>query len=231
MSTYQHIFFDLDHTLWDFERNADETLRELYQEYALSDIGKFDYTAFKSTFDKVNRELWSLYNHSLIDREGLRSTRFPLIFEKLGADPALLPPDFGHQYYFRCPHKPHLMPHCTELLEYLSSRYQLHIITNGFDDVQSTKLKSGNIEKYFKIVVTSETTGFRKPDTRIFEHAFVLSGAEPSESLMVGDNLETDIGGAVAAGLDTAFYNPHKTQHQQYTRFEVQCLSDLKNYL
>lgn len=226
---YPHLFFDLDHTLWDFDRNSDETLHELYAEHRL------DYwttlPAFLTAFHQTNRQLWDLYNHSRISRQELRESRFFRIFGLLGIDSALVPAGIGDAYIHRCSHKPHLLPHAQELLDRLATHHTLHIVTNGFDDVQYAKMRSAGILHYFATITTSETEGFKKPDPRIFAGALARAHVSPAQVLMIGDNLETDIRGGKQAGLDTAFYNPKQTAHDEQPDYEFDCLRQLGEWL
>ncbi len=223
--TYRHLFFDLDHTLWDFERNSDETLLELFTEFALHRL--LNYEAFRAEFAVVNRQLWQRYDQHKLDKEGLRQLRFQLVLAKFGLQDDALAQQLTGVYFARCPTKPHLVPHSRELLDYLAPRYKLHIITNGFDEVQATKLKSAGIDHYFDKVLTSENSGHRKPQPEIFALALQWAGAALPHSLMIGDNLDTDMAGAIAAGMDTLYFNPAKLAHQKEVTFEVHSLSQI----
>lgn len=123
------------------------------------------------------------------------------------------------------------MPNAIEILDYLHPRYPMTIVTNGFDEIQSTKLASSGITSYFKSVVTSARAGHKKPAKEIFEFALTESGYKSHETLMIGDNLLTDIGGARNASLDTVFYNPYKVSHQEQTHYEIHDLKELKDIL
>ena len=228
---YQHIFFDLDHTLWDFEKNSSETLTELYFEYDIGYHGNIDEQTYIQAFREVNRELWTKYDKSQIDKEYIRTKRFELIFGRLGIDPKKIASNIGDVYLFRCPKKPHLLPHSKEILDYLSKNYQLHILTNGFNDVQAIKLKHSGISHYFQTIVTSESTGHRKPSQEIFEYALEQAQAPLQHSLMIGDNLDTDIEGALRIGMDAVFYNPDQVFHKKTPRYEIKCLRELGGIL
>jgi putative hydrolase of the HAD superfamily len=230
MSAYTHLFFDLDHTLWDFERNSNETLADLFEAYQLQQWGDFSVADFLNTFSEVNRQLWDLYNHSKIDQRTLREQRFLRIWKRLGAA-GTPPPQLSEDYLAICPTKPHLLPHARETLDYLAGRYRLHIITNGFDDIQQTKIHSAGIGHYFEALVTSQNSGYKKPHRAIFEYALTQTGASTYNSAMIGDNLETDIGGARALGLDAIFYNPERIAHDTAVTLEIYCLSELQRHL
>ena len=208
MKTYQHLFFDLDHTLWDYDRNVQESLSELFLHYKLENLGILSPQHFIDSFYAVNFKLWSAYDKGEMKKEELRTTRFPRIFAHAGIVdaeiPLRLPADFMH----RTSSKPHLFPHTIEILEYLKPKYKLYVITNGFDESQAKKMKSSGLNDYFELVVTSETTGHKKPDPRIFQYALEQAGASKENSLMIGDNPISDVQGAYGAGIDQVFFNP-----------------------
>jgi putative hydrolase of the HAD superfamily len=231
LKTYQHIFFDLDHTLWDYEGNAGEALQELYDHHDLGTKGMFSKAELIRTFFDVNDMLWDDYNHHRIQRKDLRERRFPTIFKRLGLPLELRPKNIENEYIALSPTKDKVFDHAHELLDYLSTRYELHIITNGFNDIQSTKMASSKIDHYFKAIITSETAGFRKPDPRIFQLALDMSGAVVSDSLMIGDNLRADIGGARDFGMDQVFFNPGRKSHTAQVTYEVARLKELMSLL
>ena len=229
MKNYQHIFFDLDHTLWDYERNSSEVLIDLYTSYELGKLGIHVVSQFMNTFNRVNSYLWSQYNHSLIDRETIRLSRFRQILEEYGIKDDRLADELSEKYLFDCPQKGHLMPHSKEVLRHLKSgNYKLHILTNGFDDVQRIKIKASGLSPYFDEVITSDSTGAKKPTKEIFDHALSRTGAKLQESIMIGDNLQTDILGARNANMYQVFYNPSGKVHKASVTYEIHCLSTLK---
>jgi len=231
MKKYKHIFFDLDHTLWDFEKNSDETLQELFYELKIGELGSFTLDDFMGHFRRIHHHLWDLFNQQLIDRHTIRTQRFKQIREALSVAEHPVFEQFSDAYIQRCPQKPHLIPHTVEVLDYLKNDYHLHIISNGFDEIQAVKMKSSGILHYFKTIVTSETTGARKPSKEIFEYALKASNASTADSLMIGDNLLTDIGGATNANLDSVFYNPEKLTHTERVTFEISSLCQIKELL
>lgn len=218
MPKYKHIFFDLDHTLWDYDANATASLNELYATHGLDRYGQFLPEQMVATFFEVNYELWELYNAHKIGKEDIRSLRFPRIFEKMQVPLALLPNGFEDEYVALCPTKSKTFPHAHDILTYLGNKYELHIITNGFNTIQKCKLESADLAKFFSKVVTSESSQARKPPPKIFEFAFQLTGASAQDSLMIGDNLTSDIAGARNVNMDYIWFNPAK----QKTNFEIQ---------
>lgn len=231
MPKYKHILFDLDHTLWDFEKNATEALSELYGTYQLTQVGSFSVEEFCQTFHKVNYDLWERHERGEYDQTRLRADRFKLIFTELGVAEVHMPLNIKEAYLKLCPSKPHVFPFAHDMLTYLKSKYQLHILTNGFSDVQHIKLKSASLHEYFTHVITSNGADLRKPNAAIFEHALQLIGTQASDCLMVGDNLLTDIAGAQNANIDCVYFNPKKTPHKASSTYEIHCLSDLKGIL
>lgn len=227
---YKCIFFDLDHTLWDYECNARETLLELHGSYKLSERG-IPFEDFHRHFTRVNLQLWEQYDRGLINNEVIRHQRFKQILERFYVDDERLCERLSHEYLYGCPKKANLLPYAKETLEYLSTRYALTVVTNGFEEIQTVKLLSGNITHYFNHVVTSQKAGFKKPSRQIFEYALALNNLECGEVIMIGDNLVTDIGGARNACIDTVFYNPLALTHHQQVGHEIRCLSELRNIL
>lgn len=230
MKTYRHLFFDLDHTLWDFEKNADETLRHLYELHGLARYG-FSVEDFIARYSEVNHALWRMYQANKITQKELRDIRFVRSLMKLGVPENEVPAELSAQFTNLLPLKSAVFPYCHEVLDYLRGKYTLHLITNGFQDVQHIKLASSRLTDYFREVVTSECSGCLKPDRRIFEHALARSGATARESLMIGDNLECDVLGAYNAGIDQVYFNPAQRRHSAEVTYEISCLSELKRFL
>ncbi|MFN8354076.1 MAG: YjjG family noncanonical pyrimidine nucleotidase [Spirosomataceae bacterium] len=209
---YKHLFFDLDHTLWDYERNAAESLSEMYLDYQLAGLGIGSAEAFVESFRKVNEEVWYLYDNDIITQQELRHRRFRQVFDSFGVSDHSLCDELNAEYLRRSPQKPHLIEFAKEILDYLQPNYIMHLITNGFDEIQGTKLRSSGITHYFVEVITSQRAQAKKPSPAIFDYAVSLVGVPKAECLMIGDNWETDIKGAIAAQMDVVHYNPdHKS--------------------
>jgi putative hydrolase of the HAD superfamily len=224
---YKHIFFDLDDTLWDSRRNSGEAIREIFSQHRLDAVFGLETEVFVDSFHEVNYKLWDEYSDGKITQEELRQTRFPLVFNALGLQDTQVCASLQESYMHLAPRKPHLMPHALELLDYLKDHYTLHIITNGFDDVQLIKLRSGGIDGYFNEVVTSLRAGCQKPNRKIFEFARRSVSAQLADCLMVGDNLRADIAGAANAGMDHVFYNPDRVAHQSNPTYEIHSLREM----
>ncbi|TXK37491.1 noncanonical pyrimidine nucleotidase, YjjG family [Pontibacter qinzhouensis] len=231
MKTYSHILFDLDHTLWDFEKNSEETLFTLYEEFKLAEHGKFDRDSFYKKYKFVNHRLWDLYNKGKITQDELRNQRFIRTLTGLGLEAHEVPEGLSKAYTDLCPTKTAVFPFTYDLLQYLQPKYGLHIVTNGFKDTQYIKLNSSKLHSYFKEIVTSECCGYKKPDKRIFEHTLERIKVKPQDCLMIGDNIECDIKGAKAAGIDQVFFNPENYKHRCKPTYEIQCLSQLQQIL
>jgi putative hydrolase of the HAD superfamily len=229
LKKYQHIFFDLDHTIWDYDRNSSEVLLDLYEEHELAQRGIHVADQFIALFDKINAHMWSQYNKSLIDRSYIRQERFVMILAHFGINDRALSDTLSEQYLYACPKKSHLMPHAREVLNHLQeANYKLHILTNGFDDVQKIKIEASGLASFFEHVITSDNSGAKKPSREIFDYALHISSASLHDSIMIGDNLQTDILGARNINMDQVFYNPGGKVHQANVTYEVHCLSSLK---
>ena len=228
---YRHLFFDLDHTLWDFETNANETLATLFERHDLARHGTFGLADFNRVYNEVNHALWRLYQANKVTQQQLRSVRFVRTLAKLGVAEADVPPTLSAEFTDILPQKSAVFPHTHETLAYLHGKYTLHLITNGFEDVQHRKLASSNLARYFDQIITSEHTGCLKPDPRMFAHALQAAGATAPESLMIGDNLECDVLGAYNAGIDQVYFNPDKRRHFAQVTHEISSLDELRNFL
>ena len=229
--SYKHIFFDLDRTLWDFDANSYETLLELCEMYSLKDKGIADYDEFIKIYKAHNDSLWDLYRVNKISQEDLRRERFQRVLADYKVDDYILSEKMGNDYVELCPRKSKLYPFAIEVLQYLKEKYSLHIITNGFDKTQHIKLDHANLRSYFINIVTSEKLGVKKPDPRIFEYALDIAGSTSKEALYIGDNLSVDILGCQNSGIDGVYFNPQKSSHSEDVRYEISCLSQLKEIL
>lgn len=204
---YRHLFFDLDHTLWDFDRNSAESITELFDTFRLADTGVTSAAEFSTHFIAINRQLWADYDRNIITHGYIRENRFPMVFKSLGVDASLIQADLNAEYLNILPRKPHLLESAREVLNYLKGRYTMHIITNGFAEIQAVKMDSAEIAHYFTHVITNGLVDAKKPDPAIFNYAMEISGANVAESLMIGDSYGADILGAKGVGMDTVFYN------------------------
>jgi YjjG family noncanonical pyrimidine nucleotidase len=224
---YTCIFFDLDHTLWDYETNSKETLQELFKAYSLKEKGVTDFESFHREFRRVNAELWVLYDAGKIGSEVIRAERFKQILEVFKAFNEKLCAEISHEYLYTCPKKGNLMPNAISTLDYLSNRYKMSIITNGFEEIQNLKLAAGNLHKYFDHIVTSQHAGFKKPSREIFDYTLTKNSIVSNQAVMIGDNLVTDIGGARQASIDSVFFNHEQIKHDSEIHVEINNLNEL----
>lgn len=231
MKKYRHLFFDLDHTLWDYDKNVKESLSELFISHQLVDCGIVDCASFIDAFFSVNFDLWKMYDLGEIDKRVLRDQRFKLIFEKAGVFGAKLPVGLEEDFIQITSAKPHLLPYTIEILDYLFPHYKLHIITNGFNESQAKKIKSSGLTAYFDLIVTSETTGHKKPDPRIFQYALNYLEVEPQDCLMIGDNPISDIQGAFRSNIDQVFFDPHGRRIDHQPTYTIRHLRELETFL
>ncbi|MEY4593988.1 MAG: hypothetical protein RIQ47_398 [Bacteroidota bacterium] len=231
MNGIRHVFFDLDNTIWDFEKSSMATLRELYDKYTLAELGVTSFDSFVAAYKHRNELLWEEYRMGKVDKATLRNKRFALTFWDMGLDPETAPAAMADDYVELGPRKSHLFPHAHETLDYLRQKYTLHIITNGFAEAQSVKMEASDLNKYFNEVIISEHTGYKKPDVRIFQHSMEKAGAMENECLMIGDGLEVDVIGAQQAGWRAIFFNPHGILHEAQPDVEIKELKELMGIL
>lgn len=226
-----HIFFDLDRTLWDFEANSHDELMAIWKRNGLHQLGISLPEEFIKVYKQINEECWEAYRKDEITKEKLRGERFRRTLAFYGVEDEDLAEEIGRQYVTNSPQRTKLVDYTHEVLLYLSGKYELHMITNGFEEVQHIKLAQSGLEKYFGEVITSEMAGVKKPAQQIFDMAISRSGASPGTSVYVGDDLVVDILGAISAGWHAIYYNPHKVAHNHSTLADVQCLSEIKSVL
>jgi putative hydrolase of the HAD superfamily len=226
----EQVFFDLDHTLWDFETNSKSAIADIYQEFNLQSCG-FSLEQYLPVYLKCNAYCWDMYRKNLMNKDLLRHQRFYLSLKDFGIIDRKLAKQLGKRYVEISPTKTELMPGVKEILDYLHAKYPLHIITNGFQEIQAIKLKNTGIDHYFSKIITSERVGKRKPAPRIFEYALKKAICEPGQAVMIGDDLETDIQGAVNSGMQAIWYNHHRLQVANMQHVGIHHLLDLKNYL
>jgi YjjG family noncanonical pyrimidine nucleotidase len=231
MKNYKCILFDLDHTLWDFETNSSEALRELYIQYELNRRCTYPVEHFQANFKQINNALWDALDRGEIDKQVIRSQRFHKVFQSVGLDDYEMSLQFSAAYLETSPKKKHLLPNALDTLNYLHTKYPLFIITNGFDEQQGIKMSSSGITPFFKGIITSERVGSKKPEKKIFEYVLTKYGFRSSEAVMIGDNLLTDIQGAHNASIDSIFFNPGRIAHEVKVNHEISDLIELKSIL
>jgi len=229
--SYKHIFFDLDRTLWDFDASSNEAFHNIYERFELKNKGVDSVSSFKDYYNHHNEILWSQYREGKLSKEVLRGLRFRLTLNEFGVDDEELAQQIGIHYVKISPLLVHLFPNALQILDYLHPKYQLHIITNGFSEVQFTKLETSGLGKYFKMVITSEEAGVKKPDPKIFELALNKTKANLDASIMIGDDPEVDIIGAKNIGMDQVLFDPQGELAQNGASYYINDLLELKKFL
>ncbi len=228
MNEIKHIFFDLDHTLWDFEKNAALAFEKIFQELNF----QIDSQQFMAIYNPINVAYWKLYERNEIDQETLRINRlkdafeaihFPITLEEINAIS-----DLFIEYLTS---NNHLIEGTIETLDYLKDNYKLHIITNGFSFVQEVKLQKSNLANYFVTITNSEVAGHKKPHQNIFQYALSLANASKNQSIMVGDSIEADVLGAMNFGMKAVYFNPANESVLHDEVIQIQKLTQLKNIL
>ena len=226
-SKYKHLFFDLDHTLWDFDKNSENTLKGLYYEYDLDSRGIPGFEAFMEIYRVHNDRLWERFRNGYIKREELRWKRIWLTLLDFKVADTALAYEMSAAYLEILPQQTILTPFAKELLNHCKGRYVMHLITNGFETTQWQKLQYSGIAPYFGHVITSEKSDRPKPHREIFDYALRATGAVAEDSIMIGDALDKDILGAFNEGWDQVYYNPARIVHDRKPTYEVGCLSEM----
>ena len=224
-----NIFFDLDHTLWDFDKNSTETLEFLFYKHNFGELHQIESTDFIHQYHVANRELWELFNYNKIDKHELRELRLQYTFSRLGIDIKHIPASFNDEYIHICPQKGNLFPHAIEILTHFSNQFHLHILSNGFAEIQDIKIKTSGIEPFFKNIFTADVIGHKKPDKAFYEYVLNELNVSASECIMIGDTLDADVIGAMNAGIKAVYFNPHKMEHNAIVNHEICSLIELKN--
>lgn len=221
------VFFDLDHTLWDFDKNSALTFSTIFDIHNVN----VPLNEFLKVYEPINLNYWKLYREEKIDKASLRYGRLKKTFDAIdiSVDDKLIN-TLSEDYITHLPTHNYLFDGTFEVLNYLEQNYKLHIITNGFHEVQHGKLRNSNIDAFFKTVTNSEMVGVKKPNPIIFEHALSLANTSANSSIMIGDNWEADIQGALNVGLDAICFNVHGTNLDKSIK-QITNLLELKAYL
>ena len=223
----QHIYFDLDHTLWDFDKNSALTFEVIFKKEKVD----IDLNGFLDEYLPINENYWKLYRDNQISKESLRTGRLKDCFEAMNLTVSHETiENLSNSYIEFLPGFNNLLEDTLEVLEYLNPKYQLHIITNGFEEVQHNKLVNARISNFFKTVTTSEEAGVKKPHPEIFIKAMGKSQAQAFQSLMIGDSYEADIVGAQKVGMQSLFFDYYRKEAYSQTP-RIQKLKQLMDYL
>ncbi|NML19721.1 noncanonical pyrimidine nucleotidase, YjjG family [Pseudoflavitalea sp. G-6-1-2] len=227
---YKHLFFDLDHTLWDFDSNCRFTLEHLYQSMELKERGVDDFERFYKHYIIHNDRLWEKYRAGTIRSEDLRWKRMHLTLVDFKIGDEKLATEMSTQFLEMLPSRTILFPYTIEILTYLKEKgYQLHLITNGFEKTQHSKITYSGLSPYFMEVITSEGSNSLKPHKEIFDYAFLKTKALPEHSIMIGDSIEADIMGGINAGIDQVFVNHLNIEPSVKATYTVYSLKELEN--
>ena len=226
-NTITDVFFDLDHTLWDFEKNSALAFELIFKKHHII----LDFHKFIRFYVPVNLKYWEMYRKDEIDHITMRYQRLKDTFNFLeyAIDDNTIQL-LSDEYIYYLPKNNHLFDGVIPILDYLKSKYNLHIITNGFAEIQKNKLANSNISHYFKTITNSEMAGVKKPNPLIFEFALRLANAKKKNSIMIGDCIEADVKGALEAGLDAIYFNESKIKADKSIK-QINHLLELKKYL
>ncbi len=225
---YTHIFFDLDHTLWDFEKNSEEAMHEAYDKLKVGDFLEVTYDEFYPIYKEINYKYWDRFRKGFVSREDLRWKRMQSTFLEFKKFDDALSKQLGESYLEILPTKTYLFDNAKEVLQYcLDKKYELHLITNGFEGTQKKKIKQSGIEHFFDVMISSEVAMASKPKPEIFEYALQATNAKAENSLMIGDHYDVDIVGAQNAGIDQVYFNPKKRENNKGATYEIAALNEL----
>jgi len=221
------VFFDLDHTLWDFERNSALTFQRIFQKQGLD----LDLNLFLEHYIPINLMFWKLYREEKVGQKELRYQRLKRSFDAMGIEVEdTVINTLSHDYINNLSSFTHVLPGTFEILDYLKGSYRLHIITNGFSETQERKMTNAKIRSYFDVIMNSEIAGVKKPNPKIFHLALKKAMVDSSKALMIGDNLEADILGALNVEMSTIHILTSLEERHNFSTI-VQHLREIKNYL
>jgi putative hydrolase of the HAD superfamily len=231
MKEYRNLFIDLDDTLYDFSAASREAFKETYEQLHYERY--FDsFEHYMEIYTPYNLEMWRLYGEGKITKEELNRRRYSYPLEAVGVNDQKLAAEFCREALGRIPTKGNLVSGATELLEYLRPKYRMYILSNGFVELQSRKMATAGIKRYFDDIILSEEIGVNKPRPELFEYALKKAGAKLEESIMIGDMFDTDIVGAANIGMDQIFFNPKQMTGTSFRpTYEVRQLLEIKEIL
>ena len=223
------LFWDLDHTLWDFKKNSREALAEGYAKFDLASLGVGDVEQYIESYEKANDWCWREYIEGRMEKEELRGKRFKMAMDPWGlSDNQELGDVLGQHYILTSPFKTHLFDGAIEVLTELKNRgHRMVVLTNGFEEVQHIKVEKSGLAIFFEQIITSDSMGYKKPHPKAFDIALERVGVEAKDVVMIGDNIEADILGAKGVGIGQIFFNPYATQHQEEVDYEVKTLHEI----
>lgn len=228
----QHIFFDLDNTLWDHRRNAYLTIKDLFDKEEITLKYNIDFEEFHSAYHEINEKLWEQIRDGEIDKEYLRKHRFYDTFKSFGINNLELSMYFEEHFLDKILNYNHLVEGAEYILDYLKAKdYRLHIISNGFQEVTERKCILSGIDHYFQTITSADSVGIRKPNPEIFEYSLGLTKAQKEESILIGDDWIADVIGAQQFGMDVIFFDVLNDNPQQENLKIIKHLLQIKEYL
>lgn len=228
MQNIQHVFFDLDHTLWDFEKNSDLTFQKIFK---INDLS-VDLHSFLEVYRPLNFKFWKLYREEKVTKSELRYGRLKNTFDAIDfpiSDTLIYL--IADQYIEHLADFNHLFDGAIEILDYLNQKYTLHIITNGFEEIQTKKMVNSKIYHYFEKVITSESVGVKKPNPKVFKHALEIANANIDQAIMIGDSIEADIKGALGVGMKAIHCNFDTSLVPNNLFISVSSLLEIKKFI
>ena len=227
MENITDIFFDLDHTLWDFDKNSIVAFEKIFKERHPG----MDSVVFIEIYAPINQACWKLYQVDKITHEELRYQRLKQTFDVLNYDISDAEIDrIANDYIEFLPDNNQLFDGAFEVLDYLFSKYNLHIITNGFAEVQGKKITKSGLNNYFKTITNSEMAGVKKPHRNIFEFALSLAKVKKENAVMIGDCIDADVRGALNFGMKAILFD-EKEIHNHQDVVTINHLLELKKIL
>ncbi|MEY8761532.1 YjjG family noncanonical pyrimidine nucleotidase [Chryseobacterium tongliaoense] len=228
----QHIFFDLDNTLWDHRKNAYLTIKDLFEKEEITLKYAIDFEEFHSVYHDINERLWEQIRDGIIGKEYLRKHRFYDTFKHFGVEDENLSEFFEEHFLDKILNHNELVEGAAYILDYLKSKnYTLHIISNGFQEVTERKCILSGIDKYFQTITSADSVGVRKPNPLIFEYSLGLSNADKEESILIGDDWIADVIGAQRFGMDVIFFDVYRENRPEENLKSITHLLQIKDYL
>jgi putative hydrolase of the HAD superfamily len=231
MARYRHILFDLDRTLWDFERNSEEVLFDLYERYGLIERGISSFKELLADYREINGDYWRAHREGRVGKDELRYERFHHTLLRNGISDRDLADRMAEAYLRETPRKGRLIVGALDVLAELASEHHLHLLTNGYADTQIQKVQGTGMEAYLGTIVTSDRAGSRKPDPGFFRYAMEELDADKDELLMVGDDVEADIIGAMEFGIDQVLFDPGGQKEDPGATYRIRALRELTRIL
>ena len=240
MGKYKHILFDLDRTLFDFDAAEKYSFFEAFRSEGINGNDEI-FTAYK----QINRELWNMYSNGEVSLDFVHENRFAQLFSLTHIQPNCETWDRSLQkqinytslnrkfseYLSNCNH---LIPGSFALCKELSACYTLSIVTNGVTAIQKKRISKSSINDFFSFVFISEEIGIQKPDIRFFNHVLsILEIGNPSQVLIIGDSLISDIKGGNDANIHTCWFNPRNEMNSCgiVPIYEIGCLDDVMDII